>query len=358
MAAHGSSAEVTFGIAFTGHEPWPVVRERAERLDRAPGVTSAWVFDERFRRDPWVTLGLLAGHTSRLRLGTCVTDALIRHPALTGAAAATLAEASGGRAILGLGAGASGFRALGIERRSPATALRDAIGFLRRFWASEGSFDHEGPAFSFSDDHLHFGPVPEVPIAVAGRGPKILELGGELADEVLVATFTEGPLLDHALACVDRGEARRDPSRPALRRSAWVYASVDPDREAARDAVREGIAVALWGSRPILDELGIALPPALRQLMDSTAYAMTPDVIGRGAALVPDDLVDSCSIAGTAEECASRLRGLAARGFGHIAIWPFPSRGASVDGLVDRLVEEVIPAVGAPIPVSAGRSET
>jgi 5,10-methylenetetrahydromethanopterin reductase len=180
---------------------------------------------------------------------------------------------------------------------------------------------------------------------VAGRGPKILELAGEVADQVLVATFTDGPLLDQALAHVDAGVARRAPGSPPLRRGTWTYVSIDPDREAARRAVREGIAVALWGSRPILDALGIALPPDLRALMDRTSYAMTPEVIGRAAELVPDELIDVCSIAGTPDGCIERIRRLAARGFDHIAVWPFAPAGRPLASVIDLLVDEVVPGL-------------
>ncbi|CAN5718445.1 5,10-methylenetetrahydromethanopterin reductase [soil metagenome] len=356
MHQHGPAAPpVSFGLALPETLSWERLQPMASRLDAVPGLSSLWVFDERFGRDPWVTLGILGALTDRLRLGTCVTDAFIRHPALTGAAIATLAEATQGRAVLGLGAGVSGFRALGIVRQAPATALREAIGFLRALWASPGDFEFEGRAFSFSAARLHFAPVARVPIMIAGRGPRILRLAGELADEVLVATFTDGPLLDHSLERLAEGVAARPPELGPLVRGAWVYASVDDDREAARAAVREGIAVALWGSRPILEELGIALPDDLRQLMDATAYAHTPEVIGRAARLIPDELVDVCSIAGTPQECRERFGRLAARGFEHIAVWPFAPEGRPVEGVIERLVNDIIPAV-ADAAGSPGRS--
>jgi alkanesulfonate monooxygenase SsuD/methylene tetrahydromethanopterin reductase-like flavin-dependent oxidoreductase (luciferase family) len=180
-------------------------------------------------------------------------------------------------------------------------------------------------------------------------------LAGELADTVLVATFTDGPLLDHALERVDTGVARRDPDLAPLRRAAWAYIAVDDDATAARAAVRTGIAVALWGSRPLLGQLGIPVPDDLRRLMDGEAYAVTPEVIGRAAALIPDELIDACSVSGTPDACAARLRSLASRGFEHVALWPFPVSGESVDELVDRIVVDVIPRVAGSHPDGADR---
>lgn len=324
------------------------VLARASHLDRGGAIDTLWVADERFRRDVWVSLGALAAATRRLHLATCVTDPFIRHPALTGTAIATVADAAPGRAILGLGAGASGFGALGIRRDRPATALREMIGFLRRLWEAREPFSVAGETLSFQDARLGFRPEPaRIPIHLAGRGPKILELAGELADGVLVATFLDGPLLEASLARVAVGVARRDAGLPPLRRISWAYVSIDDDREAARTAVRRGIAVALWGSRPIIEELGVPLPAALRQLMDERAYSIEPETIGLAAELIPDDLIDACSIAGPPDACAMRLRQLAARGFDEAACWLFETPGVPQGAMVARLAGEVVPRLRA-----------
>jgi 5,10-methylenetetrahydromethanopterin reductase len=319
------------------------VIDLGRRLDAGGALEHLWVADERFRRDVWVTLGALAATTTRLRLATCVTDAFIRHPALTGAAIATVDDAGPGRAILGLGAGLSGFDALGISRTAPATALREMIAFLRRLWSSEGPLEFAGSTVRFSGGRLGFLPRATIPIYIAGRGPKILELAGEVADGVLVATFVDGPLLDASLARVAGGEARRGSRLPPLERVSWAYVSIDDDRDAARAAVREGIAVALWGSRPILSELGVELPVELVRVMERRAYSIEAETIGEAAHLVPDGLVDQCSIAGSPAEVAAGLHRLSGRGFGHVACWLFPSAAVGQAAMVDRLSDEVVP---------------
>ena len=226
------------GVAVAGEEPAEVVLERARRLDRGDAIDHLWVADERFRRDVWVTLGAIAATTSRLTLATCVTDPFIRHPALTGAAIATVADAAPGRAVLGLGAGVSGFAELGIRRERPAVALRDMITFLRRLWVAKNDFDFASRSLEFHGGHLGFGPPGQIPILVAGRGPKVLELAGEVADGALVASFLDGPLLDASLERVAAGEARRDRALAPLRRVSWAYCSIDDDR--SQPATRSG----------------------------------------------------------------------------------------------------------------------
>ena len=333
---------LSVGVAVDGHERLADVLPRVAALDAGDAIDALWVADERFRRDVFVSLGALAAGTQRLRLATCVTDPFIRHPALTGTAIATVADLAPGRAILGLGAGASGFGALGVRRDRPATALREMILFLRRFWTAPEPFTFGGETVAFRDARLGFGPA-RVPIHLAGRGPKILDLAGELADGVLVATFLDGPLLDASLARVEAGLARRDLALAPLRRISWAYVSIDDDRAAARDAVRRGIAVAIWGSRPIIEELGVPLPAALRQLMDERAYSIEPETIGLAAALIPDELIDQCSIAGPPDEVAARLHQLTARGFDEAACWLFETPGVPHGAMAERLAGDVVP---------------
>src|SRR3954451_24428444 len=117
-------------LLMLGNVPIPQMVERA-KLAEANGYDALWVADERFYREVYSTLAILAQHTTRVKLGTCVTDPFARHPALTAMAIATLDEISNKRAILGIGAGISGFAELGIDRKKPARAIREAIELIR-----------------------------------------------------------------------------------------------------------------------------------------------------------------------------------------------------------------------------------
>ena len=110
---------MSLDLLMLGNVPVAQMVERA-KLAEANGYDTLWVADERFYREVYATLAILAQHTTRVQLGTCVTDPFARHPALTAMAIATLDEISNQRAILGVGAGISGFPELGIVRKKPA----------------------------------------------------------------------------------------------------------------------------------------------------------------------------------------------------------------------------------------------
>src|SRR5271155_2246141 len=126
--------------------------ERA-RLAEACGFDAVWLADERFYREVYAVLAQVALATRRVRLGPCVTDPFVRHPALTAMAIATLDEISDGRAMLGLGAGVSGFAELGIRPSKPPRAIRESIDLIRALLRGE-QVDVGGEVFSFRDGYL------------------------------------------------------------------------------------------------------------------------------------------------------------------------------------------------------------
>lgn len=339
------SAGPRFGIGLVGEHDAGRLRELA-RLVEGLGYDDLWIADERFYRDVYGSMAWAAAATERLQLGTCVTDPYSRHPALTAMALATVDEMSNGRAILGIGAGASGFAALGIERTRPAVALREAIQVIRALWRGE-RVDFQGEVMQFRGGKLDFPARPDIPIVVAGRGPRILEVGGEVADGVIIGTFASEAGIRYAQERIRRGAARAGRDVGQIDTTSWIYVSISDDRAAARELVKRGIAVAIWGSKPILDEIGIQLPPALRAFMERSNYSLSPEVIEEARRLVPDDLVDHMAVAGTAEEVAERIVSILSLGVRHVAVWPFPPHQHDVEVVIEPFAKEVIPRVRA-----------
>src|SRR6201993_4124416 len=161
---------MTLQLLLLGDAPVAQLVGRA-RLAEANGYSAVWVADERFYREVYSCLGQIAAHTAKIQLGPCVTDPYSRHPALTAMAIATLDEISGGRAILGIGAGISGFAELGIDRRKSARAIRESIEVIRVLLCGE-AVDFEGEVITCKRGRLSFSPPrPTLPIYVASNGP-------------------------------------------------------------------------------------------------------------------------------------------------------------------------------------------
>jgi 5,10-methylenetetrahydromethanopterin reductase len=311
------------------------------RIGDAEGL-SLWMPDERFFRDPFVSLAAIAGATTTSLLGTGVTDPYIRHPLLSAAAIASVDEVSGGRAILGIGAGVSGFDALGIKRTAPATAVREMIDLCRRFWAGE-AIQHDGKHAKVHGARLGF-PARAIPIYVAGRGARILAAGGELAEGVIIGHFTSESGIGFAQEQISSGLARRAPERGRPEIALWAYTSVAHDGDAARAAVKPAIGRSIRSTPESLELFGVNAPDLLAAL-SRFGYAHSAAYDEAMQSAVPDALTQHLSIAGTPAQCVERIRAIRACGVDHVIALPYPAEGLSVIDMVNLFTAEVLPQV-------------
>ncbi len=133
--------------------------------------------------DPWVALGHLAAMTRRIQLATGVYVLPLRNPFVTARAVATLHAVSGGRAILGIGAGwnREEFEIVGESFDDRGARMDEIIGILRRLWSGE-SFSHSGTSYRFGEVRLGPGQDPPIPIVMGGHSPPALRRAGRLGD--------------------------------------------------------------------------------------------------------------------------------------------------------------------------------
>jgi 5,10-methylenetetrahydromethanopterin reductase len=310
------------------------------------GCDTVWVNDDRLQKDVFTVLAAIALRTRDLRLGPGVTNPYSRHPALLATAIATLDELSGERAMLGLGAGGTNHAPLGIERRAPALALREAIAIVRGLLAGQ-VVTVEGRVLHAHAAQLDFAPPrANVPLYVGTRGPKVLEVAGELADGVIVGNVASVEGWTYALQHIDAGcrRAGRDPDELAL--SAWVACSVGHDAAAAIDAVRPLVATSLVTSRPILADLGVAMPPGFARGMETNGWSLSRQSVARAASDVPVELVRRFAIAGTVADCRAQVEALlqGVPRITELAIIPFPGSGQRALDVVHGFCTEVMGA--------------
>ncbi|MFL5796470.1 MAG: LLM class flavin-dependent oxidoreductase [Actinomycetota bacterium] len=311
----------------------------AERL----GYGFVWASDDRLQRDVFSVLAAIGLRTERIALGPGVTNPYSRHPALVASAIATLDEVTHGRAVLGLGAGGTAHGMLGIERRAPAWALREAIGVTRALLAGS-EVTVEGRVVRTRGARLDFpARRPDVPIYVGARGPRILQLAGELADGVIVGNLATPDGWSYALGQVSVGAERAGRTPGDLRLVAWLYCALGDDPAAAMDAVRPMVATSLVTSRSILGELGVDMPPRFAVAMQDMGWSLAQDAVTRASEEVPDDVVHQLALAGTPADCRPRLIALldAFPEIAQVAIVPIPLPGQDLVDVIRRFAEEV-----------------
>ena len=340
-----------FGLLLLGeHDPDKLLG--LATLAEQHGLQDLWYADEKFYRDPYVSLASVSHHTRSIRLGSCVSDPFTRHPALIATAAATLDEISAGRAVLGMGAGFSGLEALGIRRTRTVHTLRQAIDTIRRLWAGE-TVTIEEEAFVLRQANLNFRGRPEIPILLASAGPQILRLAGEVADQVMLGDLGSAEVLTRALAEVGRGAARAGRRLDDLERIARLNLVLSDDPEAARDAVRPWILAYLWHAYPDWSTLFDYSPDWEEKLAPFRAFlagqTAGPRNVGdreqvlRFGPLIPEGLLRRYALAGRAEDLRAQIREIAGTGITEIALFPTPLPGQTIDGVLGDFFRNVLP---------------
>lgn len=263
--------------------------EVAERL----GFSHCMVADEGLMHDVYAVLGVAARATSTIRLGA-VTNGYTRHPGATAAALATIDDLSEGRAFVTLVAGGTMvLQPMGIERTSPVDVMADTIDVLRTLWSGEPA-TWQGNRFELDGARLSSGPH-DIPIWMAARGERMLELAGERADGiVLMAKADLGDALERA------SRAGRSLTRVYLDRLAYTPAMIAEAKELYAYAIMDT-------PRRMLENLGID-DEEIAEMKAAMESGGPPAV----APLVTDEMVTSYQIAGTPDECRASLTGLVA----------------------------------------------
>ena len=138
--------------------------------------------------DAFMTLAIVAQHTKNMKLVTHVACAIFRHPAMHARLFAQIDEASGGRAIAGMGAGwtKAEFEIMGIEFPDVSERLKmmdEQIEIMRGLWTNE-TFDYDGSYYQIKDAPCLPKPTQAggPPIMLGGSGKGILRRAGRYAD--------------------------------------------------------------------------------------------------------------------------------------------------------------------------------
>lgn len=165
----------------------------ARDLEQA-GFTGAWCWDHFVSRgtktspvlECWTTLTAAAAVTSRLRVGSFVSNVMNRHPSVLARMVATLWDQSGGRVEVGIGVGGyeAEERAYGIQFPAPAervAILEEAVAVMRALWRG-GPADFEGRHFTLSDAWAHPAPEPPPRIIIGGEKPAGARLAARAGD--------------------------------------------------------------------------------------------------------------------------------------------------------------------------------
>jgi 5,10-methylenetetrahydromethanopterin reductase len=267
--------------------------------------------------DPFAQLALATKTTTRLRLGTGVTNPVTRDVAVSATAFATLHAESNGRVICGIGRGDSSAAHIGIKNGSTAQ-LRSYVEGLRAYQSGQ-TLDRNGTASKLR--WLDSVEVEPVPIDIACTGPKTIEMAVDVADRVSFAVGSAPERIRWAMDVALARLAATGRARSSIRIGAFVPLVCDRDKPRAINLARmiAGMVAHFAGMKgaPLNH-----LPPQLKTLAVhlQSNYDMKHHAQDAGSHLrqVPDNFVNWFAICGAPDECASRLRELVDMGLDHV----------------------------------------
>ena len=313
---------------FLAYWPWFSPEEQIELAQLADelGLDSVWV-SEAWGQDAVSVLGLLAGRTRRVALGSGLMQIPARQPAATAMAAVTLDVLSGGRFRLGLGLSgpqvSEGW--YGVPFTRPLGRTREYVEIVRRA-LERAPLEYEGEEWTLPlrNGGLSLGkplkllarPVQErIPVYLGAIGPRAIEQAGEIADGWL--PFLLDPARpDLVMAPLRRGLERAGRSIEDIDVAPVVPVAVADDLDEARDQVRPWLAFYLGAMGAPQKNFYVELAdryghgPSARAVQE----AMLAGDRATAAAALSDELIDSAALATTPERLGERLRAYAAAG--------------------------------------------
>jgi 5,10-methylenetetrahydromethanopterin reductase len=326
-----------FGVTLNPFLDAFTVLQEAQLAERL-GYDAVWIADSQLIwREVYVLLGATVATTSRVLVGTAVTNPVTRHAAVTASSAMTLQELSVGRMRLGIGVGDSSLKTMGLTS-APRNELASYVSTVRSLCQGERVKSASG------EMELSFGADLEAPpIVIAGAGPKMLELAGEIGDGVMLSgAGRDDPALRAMLECVQAGRSHGGRAGEPYSLIVGCAGSVDADGHKAKVAVRPHVARGLLTARWQRSDRAREVSVQVKQMYDYYSH-MNPNA--PHAQLVPDEVVPEFAIGGTPDECVEQIRGLEAAGIDELTIYPYAVEGGSRSDVIEAFARDVLAAL-------------
>lgn len=273
-------------------------------------------FSAETQYDPFLPLVLAGEAAPELELGTAIAVAFPRSPMVTAMTAWDLARLSKGKFKLGLGTQVRGHitRRFSTEWKSPGPRLKDYILSMRAIWdtwQNSTPLRYEGEFYQFSlmTPFFNPGPIPDpvVPVYIAGVGPYLSALAGELCQGFHVHPFHTTKYLDQVvLPNMRKGAESEGRTLDDVERVTTVFVMTgrsDAEVEEAMAAVRQQVAfyASTPSYRPVLETSGWDFGEKLTALSKRGRWDEMPQVI-------PDEALLEVGVAAQVDQLGEAIR--------------------------------------------------
>jgi len=292
------------------------IRQAAAAAERARRLGYDGIFSADTGHEPFLPLVAAARQAPGLDYGTAIAVAFARSPMVVAMTAWDLAEMTGGRFLLGLGTQIRAHitRRFSMPWDSPGLRLREFIHAMKAAWDTW----QNGTPLNFTGDHYSLtlmtpffnpGPIdhPDVPVYIAGVGPYMSRLAGEMCDGFHAHPFHTVRYLDEVvIPNMEQGAAAAGRAVADIEMASVVFVVTGRD-EAQMDRMRQTVKrhVSFYASTPayraVLDVHGWDFGPTLTAMSKRGAWAEMAEVI-------PDEVVDQVAVVAPLDELGAALQ--------------------------------------------------
>ena len=304
------SMSLSFGVTVLPDPPYTRWLELIQLAERH-GFEYAWTYDSHVLwQESIPLLAVAARETSKIKLGHFVTNPGTREPTVLASAYATLNDLSHGRMAMGIGRGDSAVRYIGVQPVKIAEFER-SLAMIKDFM--------NGREVEWNDKELQLKWVrpelPEIPMWVAGYGPKALGVAGRVGDGVIIQ-LADPEIISWIMDTARKAakEAGRDPSK--LKCIVGAPSHITDDLADAREQVRWFPAMVSNHVMDLVERYGTdgsSVPKALTDYVQARKFYDYNDHSRVGAAhgdFVTDEICDRFCVIGNAEQCRAKLKEL------------------------------------------------
>lgn len=329
-----------FGFAHVPSADYANVIELVQFAERL-GFEFAWIPDQTFFPDPYVVMGLIAAETDTINIGVGVTNPYTRHPAMNARAIASVGIIAPNRIHFAIGAGNRKelVDPLNLDGSHAAGKCREMIEVVRGL-LNGTVFNYDGKFYQVDNIKMDFKPVSDIPLYIAGRGPKILYAAGEVADGVIIGGLCTPDGISYALDQVRNGAANTGRNLSELRVVSWVACQITDNGDEAIKKIKPTVAHIIGGAPlSVLEAIGLPI-----ELMEELKRVYAQEGIPQAAELVTEQCIRAFTIVGDAVECIDRIKQLETAGVTQFSVLMYSGTFEQHKAVLDRFAQSIFPA--------------
>ncbi len=299
---------LSFGVTVLPDPPSTRFLELIE-LAEANGFEYGWTYDSHILwQESTPLLTMAAERTKRMKLGHFVTNPGTRESTVLASMYATLHDISGGRMVMGIGRGDSARRVIGLK---PVRVAE----FERRLAMIKDLMNGRPVVWNEKELQLTWARTdPQIPVHVAGYGPKALGVAGRVGDGVIIQ-LADPVIVEWIMSTARKAaeEAGRDPD--ALECIVGAPGHVTDDLADAREQVRWFPAMVSNHVMDLIERYGwdSEIPKELTDFVKARKfydYKEHSRVGAKHGEFVTDEICDRFCVIGSTEQCTAKLREL------------------------------------------------